>query len=142
MQTSIVTLMMITLPLSDMSLQSGGHGVGWSEIPRYSFKVPAGWDETPVSIADLGGTEVRLGRKQERRKVHCAFSQVDLRYSSKEEGSLQVVVAPVLRFIDVGYNANVKIGVSLLCSAGMGPESLMQGMSYRSLYAVAISQDA
>lgn len=22
--------------------KSGGHGVGWSEIPRYAFKVPAG----------------------------------------------------------------------------------------------------
>ena len=30
---------------------AGGHGVGWSEIPRYSFKVAGGWDETPVSIA-------------------------------------------------------------------------------------------
>jgi hypothetical protein len=39
--------------------KSGGHGVGWSEMPRYSFKVPPGWEETPVSIADLGGTEVR-----------------------------------------------------------------------------------
>lgn len=38
--------------------KSGGHGVGWSEVPQYSFKVPAGWEETPVSIADLGGTEV------------------------------------------------------------------------------------
>ena len=38
--------------------KSGGHGVGWSEIPRYKFRVPAGWEETPVSIADLGGTEV------------------------------------------------------------------------------------
>lgn len=38
--------------------KSGGHGVGWSEIPRYSFKVPVGWEEVPVSIADLGGTEV------------------------------------------------------------------------------------
>ena len=37
--------------------KSGGHGVGWSEIPRYSFRVPQGWEETPVSIADLGGTE-------------------------------------------------------------------------------------
>lgn len=27
-------------------------------MPRYSFKVPEGWQETPVSIADLGGTEV------------------------------------------------------------------------------------
>jgi hypothetical protein len=39
--------------------KSGGHGVGWSEVPRYTFKVPEGWQETPVSIADLGGTEVR-----------------------------------------------------------------------------------
>ena len=38
--------------------KQGGHGVGWSELPRYSFKVPPGWKETPVSIADLGGTEV------------------------------------------------------------------------------------
>ena len=30
--------------------------MGWTEIPRYSFKVPPGWGETPVSIADLGGT--------------------------------------------------------------------------------------
>lgn len=40
--------------------KSGGHGVGWSEIPPYSFRIPPGWEETPVSIADLGGTEVRL----------------------------------------------------------------------------------
>ena len=39
--------------------KSGGHGVGWSEIPRYKFRVPVGWEDTPVSIADLGGTEVR-----------------------------------------------------------------------------------
>lgn len=38
--------------------KSGGHGVGWSEIPRYRFKIPEGWEERPVSIADLGGTEV------------------------------------------------------------------------------------
>eukprot|EP00882_Tetradesmus_deserticola_P002227 GHRQ01002379.1.p1 GENE.GHRQ01002379.1~~GHRQ01002379.1.p1 ORF type:complete len:279 (+),score=108.63 GHRQ01002379.1:232-1068(+) len=71
--------------------KSGGHGVGWSEMPRYSFKVPAGWQETPVSIADLGGTEI------------------DLRFACPEEGHLQVVVAPVLRFADVGYNADVRI---------------------------------
>ncbi|BDA49190.1 PsbP domain-containing protein 4, chloroplastic [Coccomyxa sp. Obi] len=71
--------------------KSGGHGVGWSEIPRYSFKVPKGWEETPVSIADLGGTEI------------------DLRFSNKDQGSLAVVVAPLLRFIDVGFNADVRI---------------------------------
>uniref|UniRef100_A0A383VDK8 PsbP C-terminal domain-containing protein n=1 Tax=Tetradesmus obliquus TaxID=3088 RepID=A0A383VDK8_TETOB len=71
--------------------KSGGHGVGWSEMPRYTFKVRPGWEETPVSIADLGGTEI------------------DLRFACPEEGSLQVVVAPVLRFADVGYNADVRI---------------------------------
>lgn len=71
--------------------KSGGHGVGWSEVPRYSFKVPAGWDETPVSIADLGGTEI------------------DLRFGDPTSGSLQVVVAPVLRFADVGFNARVTL---------------------------------
>lgn len=39
--------------------KSGGHGVGWSEIPKYSFMVPPGWQEIPTSIADLGGTEVQ-----------------------------------------------------------------------------------
>mmetsp|Transcript_15644 Transcript_15644/g.21626 ORF Transcript_15644/g.21626 Transcript_15644/m.21626 type:complete len:280 (-) Transcript_15644:202-1041(-) len=71
--------------------KSGGHGVGWSEIPKYSFNVPEGWGEVPVSIADLGGSEV------------------DLRFSSQAEGDLAVVVAPVLRFYDVGYNASVII---------------------------------
>lgn len=70
---------------------AGGHGVGWSEIPRYSFRVPAGWDETPVSIADLGGTEI------------------DLRYGKDDSGSAMVIVAPVLRFADIGYNADVRI---------------------------------
>jgi hypothetical protein len=71
--------------------KSGGHGVGWSEIPPYSFTVAAGWEEIPVSIADLGGAEV------------------DLRFQSKEEGDISVVVAPVARFADIGFNANVKL---------------------------------
>ena len=80
--------------------------MGWSEIPRYSFRVPAGWEETPVSIADLGGTEI------------------DLRYGG-DQGSLEVVVAPVLRFVDVGYNANVRIqelGPPDRIIAGFAPE--------------------
>ncbi|KAF5835636.1 hypothetical protein DUNSADRAFT_7138 [Dunaliella salina] len=97
--------------------KSGGHGVGWSEIPRYSFKVPAGWEETPVSIADLGGTEV------------------DLRYNSKDEGSLQIVVAPILRFIDVGYNANVKI------SEIGSPEKIIKGFAPE-LYKEPLEDDA
>jgi hypothetical protein len=87
--------------------KSGGHGVGWSEIPRYGFKVPKGWEEIPVSIADLGGTEI------------------DLRYTSKEQGELAVVVAPVLRFVDVGFNANIRIqdiGEPMKLIQGFGPE--------------------
>lgn len=45
--------------------KSGGHGVGWSPIIPYSFKVPDGWDEvrpeatdrTPVSLSTSAGTE-------------------------------------------------------------------------------------
>ncbi len=44
-----------------------------------------------MSIADLGGTEI------------------DLRYGKEDEGEAQVVVAPVLRFLDVGFNADVRI---------------------------------
>lgn len=42
-----------------------------------------------MSIADLGGTEI------------------DLRYGEEDCGSLQIVVAPVLRFLDIGFNADV-----------------------------------
>eukprot|EP01025_Chloroclados_australasicus_P044348 TRINITY_DN4806_c0_g1_i1.p1 TRINITY_DN4806_c0_g1~~TRINITY_DN4806_c0_g1_i1.p1 ORF type:complete len:268 (-),score=7.47 TRINITY_DN4806_c0_g1_i1:361-1164(-) len=71
--------------------KSGGHGVGWSEIPRYSFRIPNDWQESPVSIADLGGTEI------------------DLRFKNRDEGDLSIIVAPVLRFRDVGYNADVNM---------------------------------
>ncbi|GLC37021.1 hypothetical protein PLESTB_001400800 [Pleodorina starrii] len=87
--------------------KSGGHGVGWSEIPQYRFKVPQGWAEIPVSIADLGGTEI------------------DLRYQSKEQGDVAVVVAPVLRFMDVGFNAKVslrEIGPPQRVIEGFAPE--------------------
>eukprot|EP00958_Prasinococcus_capsulatus_P015460 scaffold1646_cov384-Prasinococcus_capsulatus_cf.AAC.11 len=39
--------------------KGGGHGVGWSEFPPYTFLVPPGWDEVPVSIADLVRTELQ-----------------------------------------------------------------------------------
>ena len=41
--------------------------------------------------------------------MHAA--QIDLRYAGDNEGELSVVVAPVLRFLDVGFNANVRIEV-------------------------------
>lgn len=35
--------------------------------------------------------------------------QIDLRFGNKDQGNLAVVVAPVLRFADVGFNADVRI---------------------------------
>jgi hypothetical protein len=93
--------------------KQGGHGTGWSEIDPYTFLVPESWDEIPVSIADLGGTEV------------------DLRFKDKKEGDLAVVVAPVLRFADIGFNANVKIedlGDPDKMIKGFGPEILGQNV--------------
>mmetsp|Transcript_36520 Transcript_36520/g.65336 ORF Transcript_36520/g.65336 Transcript_36520/m.65336 type:complete len:281 (-) Transcript_36520:53-895(-) len=87
--------------------KSGGHGIGWSEIPQYKFTVPEGWEEQPVSIADLGGTEI------------------DIRFSNDSMGELAVVVAPVLRFMDVGFNAQVSmkdIGEPERVLAGFAPE--------------------
>lgn len=86
--------------------KSGGHGVGWSPIIPYSFAVPNGWEEVPVSIADLGGTEI------------------DLRYSNSKEGSLFVIVAPVLRFADnLGDDATIeKIGTPEKVISAFGPE--------------------
>lgn len=43
--------------------------------------------------------------------------QIDLRYADPKQGDVIVVVAPVLRFKDVGFNANVTLedlGQSLL----------------------------
>lgn len=86
--------------------KSGGHGVGWSPIIPYLFKVPPEWEEVPVSIADLGGTEI------------------DLRFGSPKEGRLSVVVAPVLRFADnLGDNATIeKIGPPEKVISAFGPE--------------------
>ena len=35
--------------------------------------------------------------------------QIDLRYANAEQGNLEVVVAPIARFLDVGENAKVTI---------------------------------
>ncbi|XP_065880700.1 psbP domain-containing protein 4, chloroplastic isoform X2 [Euphorbia lathyris] len=86
--------------------KSGGHGVGWSPIIPYSFKLPQDWEEVPVSIADLGGTEI------------------DLRFASAKEGRLFVIVAPVLRFADnLGDNATIeRIGPPEKVINAFGPE--------------------
>ncbi|KAL5982653.1 hypothetical protein ACLOJK_016728 [Asimina triloba] len=86
--------------------KSGGHGVGWSPIIPYTFEVPGGWEEVPVSIADLGGTEI------------------DLRFASSKEGRLFVVVAPVRRFADLEEdNAKIEaIGPPEKVIDAFGPE--------------------
>ncbi|CAL5203976.1 unnamed protein product [Lathyrus oleraceus] len=88
--------------------KSGGHGVGWSPIIPYTFSVPQEWEEVPVSIADLGGTEI------------------DLRFVSPKEGRLFVIVAPVLRFSDdLGDNATIeKIGPPDKVINAFGPEMI------------------
>lgn len=94
--------------------KSGGHGIGWSEIPQYTFRLTQGWEEMPVSIADLGGTEI------------------DIRFENKDMGELAVVVAPVLRFMDVGFNAQVSmsdIGPPEKIIEGFAPELWGQPLS-------------
>lgn len=88
--------------------KSGGHGVGWSPIIPYLFSVPREWEEVPVSIADLGGTEI------------------DLRFGNPKEGRLFVIVAPVLRFADnLGDNATIeKIGPPEKVISAFGPEAI------------------
>uniref|UniRef100_A0A0F7GXM3 Photosystem II reaction center PsbP family protein n=1 Tax=Pelargonium tetragonum TaxID=122197 RepID=A0A0F7GXM3_9ROSI len=86
--------------------KSGGHGVGWSPIIPYSFSVPPQWEEVPVSIADLGGTEI------------------DLRFANSKQGRLFVIVAPVLRFADnLGDDAKLElIGPPEKLISAFGPE--------------------
>lgn len=92
--------------------KSGGHGVGWSPMIPYTFKVPEEWEEVPVSIADLGGTEI------------------DLRFSNKQEGNLSVVVAPVLRFAsDLGDDAKIEnVGPPEKVIDAFGPELVGQNV--------------
>ncbi|CAN1175952.1 PsbP domain-containing protein 4, chloroplastic [Linum perenne] len=86
--------------------KSGGHGVGWSPIIPYAFSVPQEWEEVPVSIADLGGTEI------------------DLRFANSKEGRAFVIVAPVLRFADnLGDNVRIEqIGTPEKVINAFGPE--------------------
>ncbi|MCL7031343.1 hypothetical protein MKW94_030480 [Papaver nudicaule] len=86
--------------------KSGGHGVGWSPIIPYTFSVPEGWEEVPVSIADLGGTEI------------------DLRFANSQEGRLFVIVAPVLRFSsNLGDDVNIEmVGTPDKVISAFGPE--------------------
>ena len=57
----------------------------------------------------LSGAVMYLPCCMRRKPDPCLFVQIDLRYTSPEEGGLEVVVAPVMRFKDIEFNANVKI---------------------------------
>lgn len=51
--------------------------------------------------------------------------QIDLRFGNEQEGSMAIVVAPVLRFADVGFNADVRLkelGSPDKMIGGFGPE--------------------
>ncbi|KAJ8771704.1 hypothetical protein K2173_026881 [Erythroxylum novogranatense] len=102
--------------------KSGGHGVGWSPIIPYVFSVPGDWEEVPVSIADLGGTEI------------------DLRFASSKEGRLFVIVAPVLRFADdLGSNATIQqIGPPDKVINAFGPEVIGENVEGKVLSINAI----
>ena len=62
--------------------------MGWSEITPYRFQVYEGWEEKPVSIADPDGTEI------------------DAKFASESDGELKIVLAPILRFVDVSSQVN------------------------------------
>ena len=67
--------------------------------------------------------------------------QIDLRFSNKDQGSLAVVVAPLLRFIDVGFNADVRIeeiGPPEKLISGFAPELFGSPLSVREETAHAV----
>lgn len=99
--------------------KSGGHGVGWSPMVPYVFSVPDGWEEVPVSIADLGGTEI------------------DLRFANSKEGSLFVIVAPVRRFADnISDDAKIEeIGEPDKVISAFGPEVIGESVEGKVLSA-------
>ncbi|MBA0738118.1 hypothetical protein Gogos_011526 [Gossypium gossypioides] len=105
--------------------KSGGHGVGWSPIIPYSFSVPQDFEEVPVSIADLGGTEI------------------DLRFASLKEGRLFVIVAPVLRFADnLGDDATIqKIGPPEKVISAFGPEVIGENIEGKVLSMNTVEHD-
>ncbi|KAM5546487.1 psbP domain-containing protein 4, chloroplastic [Rosa sericea] len=105
--------------------KSGGHGVGWSPIIPYVFSVPQDWEEVPVSIADLGGTEI------------------DLRFGSVKEGRLSVIVAPVLRFADnLDGDATIeKIGRPETVINAFGPEVIGENVEGK-VMSINVVQDS
>ena len=105
--------------------KSGGHGVGWTEIPTYFFDVPDGAEEVPVSIADGGGTEI------------------DLRFKGDRVGACQVVLAPVARFADFPAGASiVDLGPPDRMVKGFAPELLGAPLEDRQILSTTVVDKA
>jgi hypothetical protein len=82
-------------------------GVGWYYRSFAAFAVlTQSWHCARLATACYG-------RQQCKALTSCKlllcplllWLQIDLRFASPAQGNLEVVVAPVLRFADVGYNA-------------------------------------
>ena len=73
--------------------KEGNHGVGWSEPPQYSFKLPAGsqFSEIPTNVFDPSGSEI------------------DAKFRSPREGDIAIVVAPIKRFMEIPEGKQVSI---------------------------------
>jgi len=87
--------------------KTGNHGIGWGAIEPFSFSVPAGWEEVGGFAGEgYGGQEV------------------DLKFESKSGGRMEVVLAPIRRFIDpVPENVSIRdIGSQLRVIKAFGPE--------------------
>ena len=93
--------------------KSGGHGIGWTQFAPYTFVLPreCGFEEVPVSIADLGGTEL------------------DLRFESPSHGSIAVVVAPQARFTESLSSDIQKLGTIDTMIDGFAPEIIGQPLN-------------
>jgi hypothetical protein len=64
-----------------------------------------------ITLSQTKPGPCKRGGAKQCKTVACHL-QIDLRYTSREQGDLAVVVAPILRFADIGFNANVTIEVS------------------------------
>lgn len=96
-----------------------------AELPRYTFRVMDGYEEVPVSIADLGGTEI------------------DMRMQG-DAGGLSVVVAPVMRFADIPFNADVRIemlGSPDKLIRGFAPELIGQPLEDRQILSASTAEE-
>eukprot|EP00898_Chlorokybus_atmophyticus_P005295 jgi/Chlat1/5767/Chrsp387S05493 len=105
--------------------KSGGHGIGWSELEPYRFRVGPGWEEVSsngvfMSIADLGGTEI------------------DARFENPDQGRLALVAAPLARFADNAEAELVDLGDPLKIITAFGPELFGTNVDEKVVYSESV----